>query len=186
MLGRFFDRAARRWKWAGIARLVQFFMWPILMVYGAGALGVRLNVTPSVPLGLYQISVDPAAPFVEFCPPSDFGPLSIERGYRRRSKGCPDYGEPLLKPIIARADDIVEVSSNGISVNGVLIPNTAAKGSDGAGRNLTSWPDGLYRVAFGTVWVVSPYNARSFDSRYFGPIQMTEIKHHLRPLWTQR
>jgi len=81
MPGRFFDRSGRTWKWAGIGSLVQFFVWPLAIVYGAGALGVRLNVTPSMPIGLYRITADPAAPFVEFCPPFDFGPLSVERGY---------------------------------------------------------------------------------------------------------
>jgi conjugative transfer signal peptidase TraF len=158
MRGRFFERRSSHRKLRGIACLAQLFLWPLLAVYGAGMLGgVRLNVTPSVPIGLYQVSSDSKAAFVEFCPPTDFGPLSVQRGYRQHSTNCPDHGEPLLKPIIAQEGDTVAVSSKGISVNGALIPNTAAKGSDSLGRALTSWPDGLYRVAPGTVWVASPY-----------------------------
>jgi conjugative transfer signal peptidase TraF len=183
MRGRFCNRRGRL---AGVGSIVHLFLWPVVAVYGAGALGVRLNVTPSVPIGLYQVSNDPTASFVEFCPPSEFGPLSVEREYRGRSTSCLDHGEPLLKPIIAREGDAVEVSSEGISVNGTLIPNTVAKKTDTAGRILTAWPQGMYSVEAGTVWVVSRYNPRSFDSRYFGPIRVGQIKNHLQPLWTAR
>src|SRR6185295_9940296 len=99
-------------------------------VFVAGTAGVRLNLTASVPIGLYFVSSSPESRFVEFCPPDPFGSLSIDRGYRAQSTACPDGGEPLLKPVIAREGDLVEVSSNGISVNGSLVWNTAAKTHD--------------------------------------------------------
>ena len=37
----------------------------------------------------------------------------------------------------------------------------------------------------GTVWVASSFNSRSFDSRYFGPISESAIKHRLVPIWTE-
>ena len=152
----------------------------------AGVLGVRFNATPSVPTGFYRITTDDAAPYVEFCPPNSFGALSVERGYRDRTRfGCPDGGEPLVKQIIARPGELVEVSAGGISVNDSLIPNTAPQSKDSEGRSLSAWPFGTYRVGMGTVWVASSYNARSLDSRYFGPIRTADIKHRLRPLWTE-
>src|SRR5206468_3927054 len=42
---------------------------PIAVMLGMGMAGLRLNATPSVPTGLYSISSDPRAEFVEFCPP---------------------------------------------------------------------------------------------------------------------
>lgn len=180
MRGQFFNRPVKR---AEIATLFQFVLWPALVVYGAGVLGVRINLTPSVPIGLYRISSDPKSAFVEFCPPSDFGPLSVERGYRQHSGSCPDNGEPLVKPIIAREGDLVEVTSYGIRVNGSLVPRTQAWPEDSAGRPLSSWPLGSYYVGPGSVWVASSYNPRSFDSRYFGPIRLIDIKSRLRPLW---
>lgn len=178
MRGRSSDRAKR------LLKLGQFFLWPTLAVFFAGTLGVRLNGSASVPIGLYVVSSDPQAHFAEFCPPEPFGSLSVERGYRRRSADCPDHGEPLLKPIIARGGDLVEVTVQGIRVNGSVIPNTQARVEDTMRRPMSSWPVGFYRVAPGTVWVVSSYNSRSFDSRYFGPIHLTDIKNRLRPLWT--
>lgn len=178
MPGRSSDRANR------LLKLGQFFLWPTLAAFFAGTLGVRLNVSASVPIGLYWISSSPEARFAEFCPPEPFGSMSVDRAYRRRSAGCPDHGESLLKPIIARSGDLVEVNPDGIRVNGSLIPNTRPKPHDAMGRPLSSWPVGSYHVASATVWVASSYNPRSFDSRYFGPIRVRDIKNRLRPLWT--
>lgn len=178
MLGPFSDRM-RRWF-----TFIQLFAWPALAAIMAGLLGVRLNISASVPIGFYLSTSRQEAQFVEFCPPAPLGSLSVDRGYRRRSARCPDGGEPLLKPIIAHADDIVEVSSDGIRVNGRLIPKTEALHQDSEYRPLSPWPAGLYRVAPREVWVASSYSFRSFDSRYFGPIRLNDIKSRLTPLWT--
>ena len=69
------------------------------------------------------------------------------------------------------------------TANGAWIPNTAPAVRDSEGRALRHWPFGHYRVQPGTVWVASWYNVKSFDSRYFGPVPISEIKYHLRTLW---
>lgn len=164
----------------------QLVIWPTAAAFIAGAAGVRLNLTASVPIGLYLIGSGPEFHFIDFCPPEPFGSLSVKRSYRARSTSCPDNGESLLKPIIAVEGDLVEVSPSGISVNGLPIPNTLAAARDTAGRALSSWPSGIYLVAPRTVWVASSHNSGSFDSRYFGPIRVTDIRHHLRSLWTEQ
>jgi conjugative transfer signal peptidase TraF len=159
---------------------------PVPVVTVCGLAGMRLNTTPSVPTGIYWISSNPTVAFVEFCPPEPFGWMSVERGYRGKSSiVCSDGGEPLLKPIVARSGDSVELSSKGIFVNGVPVPNTVPRDVDSEGRSLKPWPIGRYQVAPDTFWVASSYNSRSFDSRYFGPIREVDIKHHLRPIWTE-
>lgn len=145
--------------------------------------GLRLNLSSSLPVGLYLITADSRANLVEFCPAEPFATLALRRSYRERGV-CMDGGAPLLKPVVAKAGDLVELSRGGISVNGVLSPNTAPLSKDTKGRVLEAWPAGRYRVGPGTVWVSSSYDARSFDSRYFGPICATEILHRLRPLFT--
>jgi conjugative transfer signal peptidase TraF len=158
----------------------------VVGILAAGALlsilGVRINMTDSLPKGLYLITREARAPLVEFCPEGVFSLLSVLRGYRPRGL-CPDGGAPLLKPIIATAGDTVELSGEGIRVNGRLLPNTAPQRVDTAGRTLAAWPPGTYPVAFGTIWVASTYHAKSFDSRYFGPISAGQVRHHLRRLW---
>jgi conjugative transfer signal peptidase TraF len=146
--------------------------------------GVRVNASASLPIGLYRISGDPSARLVEFCPTEPFGTLSAERGYRANGN-CPDGAEPLMKPIVAVPGDVVTFSEAGIAVNGRLLRNSAPRQVDTKNRPLQHWPFGTYAIAPGTVWVISSYNARSFDSRYFGPITLASVRHHLRPLATE-
>lgn len=146
-----------------------------------GWLGVRINLSPSLPVGLYITSA--AGKLVEFCPSEPFASLSLLRGYRDRGT-CADGGAPLLKPVVAVAGDEVAFSPAGLAVNGGRIPNTAPMGTDTKGRQLRHGPFGRFRVAPGTVWVASAYNPRSFDSRYFGPVPISEIRDRVRSLLT--
>ena len=43
-----------------------------------------------------------------------------------------------MKPVIASAGDIVEISQRGLAVNGVLLSNTAPKSIDSKGRPMTA------------------------------------------------
>jgi conjugative transfer signal peptidase TraF len=176
LLGRLRNTSPRTAKLIGATALSTCLGTSLLM----GMLGVRINASPSLPLGLYVETSDQSG-FVEFCPAEPFGSFAAVRGYR--SKGnCPDGASPLMKPVIAWAGDLVETSSRGIAVNGVLVRNTAPRWLDTFGRTMTPWPFGAYNVAPGTVWVASSYNAKSFDSRYFGPVAVSSIRAHLRPL----
>jgi conjugative transfer signal peptidase TraF len=144
-----------------------------------GWLGLRINISPSLPAGLY-ITTD-AGKLVEFCPAEPFASVAITRGYRTPG-ACADGGAPLLKPVVATTGDVVDVLPGGLDVNSIRIPNTAPLAADSKGRPLTHWPFGRYTVSAGMVWVASSYNGRSFDSRYFGPVPVTAIRDRVRPL----
>jgi conjugative transfer signal peptidase TraF len=146
-------------------------------------IGLRINASPSLPLGLYVITNDNRAKLVEFCPPEPFATFAIERRYREAGS-CSDGAAPLLKPVAARPRDVVELSTAGISVNGRLLPKTAPLNQDTHGRLLTPWTFGRHIVAPDEVWVASTFNPRSFDSRYFGPIPIDSIRDRVRPLLT--
>ena len=161
-------------------RILILSLAPLLGMFALfDAAGLRMNTSASLPVGLYIVS--PNGGFVEFCP-DDRG-LSAQRHYRARGV-CSDGAAPLLKPVVAAAGDAVELSARGISVNGVLLPNTAPLSEDSKGRPLGAWPFGRYCVAPGAVWVASSHHPRSFDSRYFGPISTAAIRHRLRPFLT--
>jgi len=158
---------------------------PCFLVYTTFRLvGIRINLTSSLERGFYIVSRKPSAKLVEFCPEGEAATTSLQRGYRTQGGTCPDGGSPLMKPIAAVPGDRVEVTSNGIRVNGKLIPNSAAHVKDHRERPLNPWPNGEYIVPTGNVWVISDFNSWSFDSRYFGPIPCSLIQHRLRPLWT--
>lgn len=146
--------------------------------------GLKINITGSLPRGLYMRTAARDG-LVEFCPTDNN--RSAVRGYRDYFPGdCPDGQIPLLKPVVARAGDNVDVSREGIRVNGSLIANSAARTVDSAGRPLTPYPSGEYRVAPGELWVIGSYDARSYDSRYFGPIQSSLVRERLKPFLVWR
>ena len=147
-----------------------------------GWFGIRFNLSPSLPAGIYVTTKAPAG-LIEFCPEEPYASLAIDRGYRDEGT-CPDGAMPLLKPIVARTGDVVDVSARGIAVNGSLLRNSAPLRVDIKGRPLPAWRFGKYVVAPGTVWVASSYNPRSFDSRYFGPVPISAIRDYVLPLLT--
>jgi conjugative transfer signal peptidase TraF len=147
-----------------------------------GWFGIRINTSASLPIGFYA-TMHTDGGLIEFCPAEPFARLSVIRGYRDRGV-CPDGAAPLLKPIAARSNDVVDFSAVGFTVNGKLLPNTAPLAVDTKGRPLMHWPFGRFIVAAGTVWVASSYHPGSFDSRYFGPIALSAIRDRVRPLLT--
>lgn len=174
-----------RGRSGNVARFARGILFGLLIVtcafHTCHWLGLRINFSSSLPRGIYIQSQ--AGNLVEFCPVGAFAALSITRGYRDPG-GCPDGGAPLLKPVVATSGDAIEVSSLGLSVNQLRIPNTAPLSVDTEGRPLQHWPFGQYIVQPATIWVASSFNGRSFDSRYFGPIRLTAIRDHLNPLLT--
>jgi conjugative transfer signal peptidase TraF len=148
-----------------------------------GSLGLRINTSPSLPIGLYITTADPASSLVEFCPVEPYAHLAIIRGYRDAGS-CHDGAAPLLKPVIAKSGDVVDVFPWGIAVNGRPVPNTAPVPADTLGRSLVPWPSGRYLVEAESIWVASSFHAGSFDSRYFGPIPTKAIRDRVRPLLT--
>ena len=166
-------------------RTTLFLCTPFLLAYTTFQLfGIRINITSSLPRGLYMVSESHSASLVEFCPEGEAAAISLARAYRAPGGNCPDGGMPLLKPVAAVSGDCVEVTSNGIHVNGKLIPNSTVRLKDHRDRPLKPWPDGEYVVPTGTLWVISDFNGWSFDSRYLGPIPCSLVRHGLRPLGT--
>jgi conjugative transfer signal peptidase TraF len=157
---------------------------------GANAAGLRLNTTPSMPVGLWRMVPSPSqlrrGEVVVVClPDTALLRMGRERGYI--SPGyCPSGSEPLVKPIAATAGDIVAISPTGVMVNGRAVQDTAQLSRDSGGRPLKSVPAGTYPVAPGEVWLLSGHDPRSFDSRYFGPVPAANVQGSALPVWTFR
>jgi conjugative transfer signal peptidase TraF len=157
------------------------------VILAAHAAGLRINETPSLPMGLWLIEARPQViergQIVSFCPPDlTLFRMGRDRGYLSRGR-CPGDFEPMLKPVVAVEGDEVEVTDDGVVVNGRLIANTAPHGRDSAGRPMPFPPIGLRVVGPGEVWFASSYAASSFDSRYFGAVLAAQIEGLARPLW---
>ena len=159
-----------------------------LMYSGASMLFAWLttliwNDSPSLPIGFYKQAHD--GPIAGWCPAGPAAAQALQRNYRHAGI-CADGGQPLLKPIVARYGDRVELDPEGIWVNSVLLRNSAPMVKDSAGRPLEHYPYGHYAVEPGQVWVISSHDRRSFDSRYFGPVQEAAIQGHYKPLWVSQ
>lgn len=152
----------------------------------ATALHLRVNLTPSVPLGLWRaVAADyPVArgSVVIACLPADLGEAGLKRGYLGHGE-CPGGAYPLLKPIGAIAGDTVDVTDLGVFVNGARATGPALR-QDGAGRPLISVEPGRYRVLPGEIWLLSNYRANSWDSRYYGPLPVQSIISGAAPFLT--
>ena len=149
----------------------------------AFSLGFRWARTTSIPPGIYRVTHNSADPLASFCPTGEASTVSVARHYRDEAWTCPDGHAPLLKPIAARAGDVVTVTHSQITVNGQPLRNSKAFAFDGQHLPMHRWPEGTYHVAPGTIWVISTYNIGSYDSRYYGPIVLSSVLHYGHPVW---
>ena len=151
--------------------------------------GFRVNMTPSMPLGVWRVTLPPAdlrrGEVVTVClPHGDAARLAAERGYV--SAGfCPDGREPLIKPVAAVAGDLVRVTRAGVSVNGIDVDGTAPLDQDTAGRPLQAFPAEAQQVQPGQVWLLASFSRNSFDSRYYGPVPVGSVQSVAHPVWVR-
>lgn len=146
-----------------------------LVALAAGAVGLRFNLTASAPWGVWRIqAVDPAlivrGTLVAACPPDlPLVALMRRRGYLSLGD-CPTGVAPLLKPVGAVTGDRIRIrGGQPVEVNGVPLVNTRAE------PGMPAWVVDT-TVAPGEVWLFSSYSAGSFDSRYFGPVPVANLR----------
>lgn len=146
--------------------------------------GLRFNVTPSMPVGLYRLvgELPERGDPVAFCLDGNgpFSRLAEDRRYIPGSR-C-----PLLKKLAALPDDTLVIDAEGIHIlppGGAdfhLWPHSRIKTVDSQGRPV---PSAL------TAGVIPPGQALtlgqhpgSFDSRYFGFVPLAAL-HKAEPVW---
>lgn len=147
------------------------------------ALTLALNLTPSMPIGLYRLSAVDRAPhagdIVEMCPGPALAAFAAGRGYLPPGP-CPHRTAPLLKLVAATDGDVVDVSDARILVNGRPLPHSETRARDSAGRPLPHAPHGIRRLHAGEVWLWTPC-ARGWDSRYYGALPAANLRAYARP-----
>jgi conjugative transfer signal peptidase TraF len=185
MTGAIADRWGRARRWRRVVPLAWRLGSPLAALGACGLAGLRLNLTGSLPVGLYRVSA--AAPVREAivltCLPPSVAAFARARGYVPSGGACPGGALPVGKPIRAIAGDTVTVTPTGLLVNGRPVPNSRALAADRQGRPLPRLAVRRYVVRPGTVWVVSSYSRFSFDSRYFGAVETGQIRANVRRLW---
>ena len=156
-------------------------------VLGFELLGLRIGLTDSAcPPGIYRkVKRAPSrGDLVLACLPDAIAQLGIARGYLLRGRGCGDGIEPVGKRLSALPGDSVEVVPDYIAVNGQRLEHSATLSRDSSGRSVKHVAWGRYTVPTNQVWLFGTKNARSWDSRYFGPVPANSVRAALEPVLT--
>ena len=147
---------------------------------------IRINCTRSAPLGLYAMhrpTLLARDDLVAVCLEGAVARVGRARGYLP-SGACPSGTGPILKQVVATAGDEVELKSDGLAINGQVIDRSQRLVEDSLGRPLEALSLDRSVVREGEIWVLGVYRARSWDSRYFGPIPVSSIVGVARPILT--
>jgi conjugative transfer signal peptidase TraF len=150
------------------------------------ATGVRINTTPSIPLGLYWTTTKPVdrGAYVVVCPPIK---AVFDEAVRRDYLGagmCPGGYGYMMKRILAAKNDLVSVSSDGVRVNGDLLPMSVPLDADSAGRPMPRFRIQERRLNADELLLMSDVTAVSFDGRYYGLVDRSQVVSVIRPIFT--
>ncbi|MQB45970.1 conjugative transfer signal peptidase TraF [Rhizobium sp. ICMP 5592] len=152
---------------------------------GIGFIGsMRLNLTPSEPLGIWRIEPfgrDPlVGDLVFICPPptSQFEE-AWQRGYLRRGL-CAGGFAPLIKTVAALPGQSIAIGDT-VKIDGAVLSASRVRKSDGRGRPIVPYSGGI--VLPGHLFLHSSF-ASSYDSRYFGPISISGLLGLAKPILT--
>jgi conjugative transfer signal peptidase TraF len=160
-----------------------------LVLTGIGAecayrAGWRLNLTGSEPRGFYRlepirVTMLARGALVTLCPPAWVTPAAFPF---YMTGDCPGGGRILLKTVAGIPGDRVEAAAGGVRINRVLLLDSAAKRQSDQYPEIRL-PDWCCSIVLGPgqYWVYGSgarpsLAARSFDSRYFGPISASQLR----------
>ncbi len=146
------------------------------------AFGVLISNTDSAaPAGVYRVVSGKFqhGDLVAACLPTVIAQEGLAHGYLRIG-GCAGNAEPVGKIVGALAGDVVEIEPGFVAVNGVRFKHSAVAARDSAGRPLRHLAWGSYRVAVGQVWLFGFNDRRSWDSRYFGPVPLANVRGEIK------
>jgi conjugative transfer signal peptidase TraF len=141
--------------------------------------GLRINFdSHSQPRGLYwRLAGEPRpGELVLVRLPAHIARRGAARGYLNHPE--------MAKCVAAAGGDTVDISREGLTVNGHPLPGTAPLTRDSRGRPLSRYPRGPHDTLTGQLWLYSNHIPNSWDSRYFGPVPGDALLGRLVPLLT--
>lgn len=166
---------------AGIAGLV-------IVALGAVALlaGARINTSKSIPLGLYWTSNAPLSKgaYVMVCPPQTEAFIEAKKRDYIGTGFCHGGFGYMMKKVLAAKNDAVLIGADGVRINGVLLPLSIPRDADKAGRPLSRYPVPRFTLGQDEVLLMSDVSATSWDARYYGPVNTSQITTVITPVFT--
>ncbi|ACS79747.1 conjugative transfer signal peptidase TraF [Maridesulfovibrio salexigens] len=154
--------------------LILFFLHALGIVFLLHELGFRFNFTDSMPHGIYQIV--PGKPergdLITFslAEENPYFQISLERHYLGLNGN-----RPLLKKLAGLPGDSIKISAEGVCINSKLLPHTQARSSDRYGRQLPIFLKSTV-IPSAKGLALSTYTENSFDGRYFGLVNMDQVR----------
>ena len=148
--------------------------------------GLRVNTTRSIPVGIYRLTDAPVekGEYAIFCPPkSALFDEARERGYIGAGF-CPGGYGYMMKRVLATGNDRIVSTDEGLRINGSLLPSSKSLETDTAGRIMLRYWFDHYKLGASELLLMSDVSATSFDGRYFGPLEIGQVRGVIKPLVT--
>lgn len=149
---------------------------------------VTFNFTPSMPIGFYY-KISKAVNLkvgedVEVCLPEKIGKVGLKRGYIDEGS-CPGGFEPIVKKLIAVPGDKISLTKKSIIVNGVEYRAPYIE-YDMHGNHMIAYP--IKEItSTNKYWLYGANDPKySWDSRFYGGVEIQNIKGVVRPLFTSK
>ena len=150
----------------------------IVGLTAVGLLGLRVNLTGSIPVGMYHVVGDATelhrGDVVLACLPARTAALAHARGYIPGGGRCAGGTAPVGKLVMALPGDTVMVGPAGLAVNGATVQWSRPLDHDRGGRPLPHLSIGRSLVDADAIWLIGS-SSYSFDSRYFGAIPKSNV-----------
>lgn len=159
---------------------------PLVLVHIWGP-RFALNFTASMPRGLYwrsPVTTLQRGNMVIACIPHDFAVHALHVGYLPDGP-CDGGVSSVLKYVAATNGDNVALTPRGVFVNGSRLPGSTPLARDDQSHIIPHVLFRTYHLSSKDVWLYSP-KPHSFDSRYYGPIQINDVQASAYPIITDR
>lgn len=154
-----------------------FIVLSILSVTFANKIPLRINVTASMPRGIYWLIPSNkirAGDFVMVCLDDSLAQFALQRRYLHAGD-CKNGAQPLLKQVVAGTGDTVRISATSIQINNIALTHSTTRMTDSHNRLLPSIRRGIYQLKSNQLWLYGTESSRSWDSRYFGLVKSSTV-----------
>ncbi|TPG18762.1 S26 family signal peptidase [Sphingomonas koreensis] len=136
------------------------------------------NASASAPVGLYAVT--PGATIA----PGDMLIARLSQGYRRlaATRHYLPANVPLVKRAVGVAGDEICALGEQIFLNGTSV--AVRQRADASGRTMPRWT-GCIRLRGGQLFLLMADSPESFDGRYFGVTEASDVVGKARLLWSR-
>jgi len=157
----------------------------IIILIGIKA-GLRLNISPSVAIGIYQTKDLPVTKnnYINLCVKSSvLLDVALKHSYLNSNWLCPTFNPAMMKRIGAAYGDVVTIKHDGVWINNQIEPNSAKviQFNEFDNSQLIN-----YQLKENEILLMSDNQKYGFDGRYYGVLKLSDFSKFevVKPVWT--